>query len=55
MHERTLSITTGGVNLPLKPFVRETIENVIIALLEPLKKTNLDGEIVIKIGPVEPS
>ncbi len=51
MHDRKLTITTGGVNLPLKPFVKETIENVIIALLEPLKKTNLEGEIVIKIGP----
>jgi molybdopterin-guanine dinucleotide biosynthesis protein B len=50
MEDRKLTVTTGGVELPLNPFVNETIANVVLALLKPLKKTNLDGEIVITLG-----
>jgi len=50
MEDRKLTVTTGGVELPLNPFVSETIANVVLALLKPLKKTNLDGEIVITLG-----
>lgn len=50
MEDRKLSVTTGGVELPLNPFVNETIRNVVLALLKPLKKTDLDGEIVITLG-----
>ena len=50
MEDRKLTVTTGGVELPLNPFVNETITNVVLALLKPLKKTDLDGEIVIKLA-----
>ncbi len=51
MEDRTLIVTTGGIEVPLNPFVKETIENVVLGMLKPLKKTDLDGQIVITIGP----
>ncbi|MBN2875348.1 MAG: molybdopterin-guanine dinucleotide biosynthesis protein MobB [Spirochaetales bacterium] len=51
MEERNLTITMGGNELPINPFVKETIENVVLAMLKPLKKIDLSGEIVLTIGP----
>ncbi len=53
MEDRTLIVTTGGIEVPLNPFVKETIENVVLGMLKPLKKTDLDGQIVITIGPAK--
>lgn len=53
MEDRTLIVTTGGIEVPLNTFVKETIENVVLGMLKPLKKTDLDGQIVITIGPAK--
>ncbi|PKL08352.1 MAG: molybdopterin-guanine dinucleotide biosynthesis protein B [Spirochaetae bacterium HGW-Spirochaetae-7] len=51
MKARDVSVTNNGIDVPLNAFVMETIENVVLGLVKPLKKTDLDGEIVIRIGP----
>ncbi|HOZ71360.1 MAG TPA: molybdopterin-guanine dinucleotide biosynthesis protein MobB [Spirochaetales bacterium] len=51
MESRDVTVTTGGVEVPINPFIKETIENVVVGLVKPLKKTDIDGEIVIRIGP----
>ena len=53
MEDRKVQITTGGVEVPLNPFVKEIIENAVLGMLKPLKKTNLDGEILIRIGAIQ--
>jgi len=50
MEDRQVTVTTGGVEVPINAFIKETIENVVLSMLKPLKKTNLEGEIVITIG-----
>lgn len=51
METRQVTVTTGGVEVPINAFIKETIENVVVGLVKPLKKTDIDGEIVIRIGP----
>ncbi len=51
MEERDVTVTTSGIDVPINAFIMETIQNVVIGMLKPLKKTNLEGEIVIRIGP----
>lgn len=50
MEKRDVTLTTGGVEVPINPFIKETIENVVLGLVKTLKKTNMDEEIVIRIG-----
>lgn len=50
METRDVTVTTGGVEVPINGFIKETIENVVVGLVKSLKKTNLDEEIVIRIG-----
>lgn len=54
MEERDVSVKAGGTDVPLNPFVKETIENVVLGLVKALKKTDPDAEIVIRIGPAKP-
>jgi len=53
MEARQVTVTTGGVEVPINGFIKETIENVVVGLVKPLKKTDIDGEIVIRIGPAK--
>ncbi len=53
MEARDVLVTTGGVEVPINAFIKETIENVVVGLVKPLKKTDVDGEIVIRIGPAK--
>ncbi|MDX9897297.1 MAG: molybdopterin-guanine dinucleotide biosynthesis protein MobB [Spirochaetia bacterium] len=50
METRDVTVSTGGVEVPINGFIKETIENVVLGLVRSLKKTNLDEEIVIRIG-----
>ncbi len=50
MNDRTVRLVTGGREVPLSPFVEETIRSVVLGVLSPLKKTNLSGEIVLTIA-----
>ena len=51
--EREVMILVDGKEVPLNDFVEEMTENVVRALVSPLKGVNPDGEITIKIGPKE--
>ncbi len=51
MKARDVEVTNGGIEVPLNAFVTETIENVVLGLVKPLKNTDLDREIIIRIGP----
>jgi len=53
MEEREVTVKVAGLDVPLNPFVRETILNVVLGLVKPLKKTDPDAEIVIRIGPAK--
>ena len=53
MKARDVTMTNGGKDVPLNAFVTETVENVVLGLVKPLKNTDLDGEIVIRIGPAK--
>ena len=50
MNDRTVRLVTGGQEVPLSPFVEETIRSVVLGVLAPLKKTDLAGEIVLTIA-----
>jgi len=50
MNDRTVRLVTGGQEVPLSPFVEETIRSVVLGVLAPLKKTDLSGEIVLTIA-----
>ena len=50
MKDRTVTVTNGGKDVPLNPFVKETFENVVLGLMKPLKGVELDQEIIIRIS-----
>ena len=50
MEERSFTIMNNGEEVPLNPFVKETFENVILARVKGLTKTDPGGEIVITLG-----
>ncbi len=50
MSERQVKLSTGGIDIPLSPFVEEMVRSVVFGLLEPLKDTDLEGEIVITVS-----
>jgi hypothetical protein len=51
MEERKVTVTCNGVEVPMHPFVKDMVENVVLGLMKPLKQTEVDGEFVIRIGP----
>jgi hypothetical protein len=51
MEERKVTVTCNGVEVPMQPFVKDMVESVVLGLLKPLKKTEIDGELVVRIGP----
>lgn len=51
--DREVTVTSNGASVPMVPFVKETIAYVVLGLMKPLKKVSLDGEFVIRIGPVK--
>lgn len=53
MESRDVTVTTGGVEVPINAFIKETIENVVVGLVKPLKKADVEGDIVIRIGPAK--
>ncbi|HUW69719.1 MAG TPA: molybdopterin-guanine dinucleotide biosynthesis protein MobB [bacterium] len=53
MKDRTVTVTNGGKDVPLNPFVKETFENVVLGLMKPLKDVTLDQEIIIKISALQ--
>lgn len=50
MEDRDVSVTSSGTEVPMNPFVKDLVANVILGLMKTLKKTDPDGEIVIRIG-----
>ena len=50
MEDRNVSVTISGAEVPMNPFVKDLVENVVLGLVKALKKTDPDGEIVIRIG-----
>lgn len=50
MKDRTVTVTNGGKDVPLNPFVKETFENVILGLMKALKDVTPDEEIIIRIS-----
>lgn len=50
---REVSVTSNGAEVPMMPFVKETVESVVLGLMKSLKKVELDGELVIRIGPAK--
>ena len=50
MKARDVTVTNGGKDVPLNAFVMETVVNVVLGLMKPLKNTDLDQKIVIRIG-----
>jgi hypothetical protein len=54
MEERKVTVTSNGVEVPMHPFVKDMVESVVLGLIKPLKKTEVEGEIVIRIGPLKP-
>lgn len=53
MADRTVKLVTGGVEVPLSPFVEETILSVVLGLLKPLKMTDLEGQIVLTVSAAD--
>lgn len=51
--DREVTVTSGGAVVPMVPFVKETIAYVVLGLMKPLKKVDMDGEFVIRIGPAK--
>ncbi|MFP4178665.1 MAG: hypothetical protein ACLFNZ_07930 [Spirochaetaceae bacterium] len=51
--EREVTVTVDGKEVPLNDFVAEMTEGLVRALAKPLKGVDPDGEITIKVGPVE--
>lgn len=50
MEDRTVSVTISGAEVPMNPFVKDLVANVVLGLVKTLKKTDPEGEIVIRIG-----
>jgi len=53
MKDRTVTVTNGGKDVPLNPFVKETFENVVLGLMKALKDVTPDEEIIIKISALK--
>jgi hypothetical protein len=50
MEDRTVSVSISGAEVPMNPFVKDLVANVVLGLVKTLKKTDPEGEIVIRIG-----
>lgn len=50
MEDRNVSVTISGTEVPMNPFVKDLVANVVLGLVKTLKKTDPEGEIVIRIG-----
>ncbi len=50
MEERNVSVSISGAEVPMNPFVKDLVANVVLGLVKTLKKTDPDGEIVIRIS-----
>lgn len=50
MDDRDVSVAISGTEVPMNPFVKDLVANVVLGLVKTLKKTDPDGEIVIKIS-----
>lgn len=53
MKDRTVTVTNGGKDVPLNPFVKETFENVVLGLMKALKDVAPDEEIIIRISALK--
>ena len=51
--EREVQLTAGGKKVPLNPFVRAVIANVVLGLVQSLKKADPRQEIVLRVGPAD--
>lgn len=49
--EREVTVTCGGKNVPMNPFVKSLVRDVSLAVINSLKKVEEGEEIVIKIAP----
>ena len=49
--DREVSISCGGKTVPMNEFVKEIVGNTVTALVSSLKKGDLEGEIVVRLGP----
>ena len=50
MEERDVRVAISGTEVPMNPFVKDLVANVVLGLVKTLKKTDPDGEIIIRIG-----
>lgn len=53
MKDRTVTVTNGGKDVPLNPFVKETFENVVLGLMKALKDVAPDEEIIVRISALK--
>jgi len=49
--EREVSLSVGGSPVPLNDFTKTLVANTVAALVGTLKKGDIEGEIVLRIGP----
>ncbi len=49
--EREVEIKIDGKEIPLNDFLEELTDNLVRAMIEPLKGTDPNGEITIHLGP----
>ncbi|MFZ4616767.1 MAG: hypothetical protein ACOYM2_11315 [Rectinemataceae bacterium] len=51
--EREVTLSSAGKEVPLNDFARAIVANTIAAMVGTLKKSEADGEIVVRIGPLK--
>jgi hypothetical protein len=49
--ERDVTLSCDGKSVPLNDFTKAIVANIVTALVATLKKSDAEGEIVLKIGP----
>jgi len=49
--EREVTLSCDGKTVPLNDFAKAVVTNTVAALVGTLKKSDGDGEIVLRIGP----
>jgi hypothetical protein len=51
--DREVSISCGGKAVPMNDFVKEIVGNTVAALVASLKKGEMEGEIVVRLGAAQ--
>ncbi|MGD9941268.1 MAG: hypothetical protein AB7T74_15855 [Clostridia bacterium] len=49
MEDHDVSVAISGAEVPMNPFVKDLVANIVLGLVKTLKKTDTDGEIIITI------